>query len=554
MFKFIKLAVSVFTSFFLVACGGGGEKTNTSDINITCQGAACTAGAVSSYINPSAQVWTYQNTSNGPVTIDLNFSNLAAGQELSYVFGNGYSSAVNALPNPGQALAQDGSLGKTTSSTATQPELTAQDPLSERQDIWRLQGSKKDADVWNRLSLSKASSFAVGSSAASSSTGTASTPNAQERVWIDNDSEDATEYTTTRRSFCVAGTGRKVVTWADKASSDILDKKTIAAFEKTMCGSAGAISRMSRLIGDVWSPQASGGLIQETGTAKLDVNIVVLGVDEKSAWGGYFYPANTFLKSIFPSSNEALVFFVNANTLTKNLPYTLSLLIHELTHMVYWHERSVLNNAPSHDTWLNEMVAEMSEDILSPALIKNLEGDGAYQPTLSNRLPAYLNTGGGFSLVEWADIEKASPYYSMAASFGAYLSRQYGLGIYKGIMKDCLDITDGWTCLDTVIKKNGGPGVYQAFNQFGLTVFGLGDASGPSSKFSFPTKVDEGYTLAGLDLSTLKKFRPARSSKLKTWSTGTHTYFVETSVVDIFTFTRRGITVPPQSQLSVMIR
>lgn len=553
MFKFIKLFQTIFFCVFLVSCGGGG-KTNPSDIRVTCQGSACTAGAVSSFINKSAQVWTYQNTSDEPVTIDLNFSNLASGQELSYVFGNGYSSAVNALPNPGQALAEDGSMGKTISSTSTQPELTAQDPLSERQDIWRLQGIKKEADLWTRLASGKAISPAPASSPAPSGSGSASTTSELERVWIDNESDDAKEYTTTRRSFCVAGTGRKVVTWADSASAASLDKKTIAAFEKTMCGSAGAISRMSRLIGDVWSPSAGSSLIQETGAAKLDVNIVVLGVGEKTAWGGYFNPANTYLKSIVPSSNEALVFFVNASVLAKNLPYTLSLLIHELTHMVYWHERSVLNNAPTHDTWLNEMAAEMSEDILSPALIKNLEGDAAYQPTLSNRLPAYLNTGGGFSLVTWADIEKASPYYSMAASFGAYLSRQYGLGIYKGIMKDCLKITDGWTCLDTVIKKNGGPGVYQAFNQFGLTVFGLGDASGPSSRFSFPTKVDEGYTLLGLDLSTLKKFRPARSTPLKSWSTGTHTYFLETSSVDIFTFTRRGITVPPQSQLNVMIR
>jgi len=61
--------------------------------------------------------------------------------------------------------------------------------------------------------------------------------------------------------------------------------------------------------------------------------------------------------------------------------------------------------------------------------------------------------------------------------------------------------------------------VYEAFNQFGLTVFGSGNASAPSSRFRFPTKVDEGYTLLGLDLSTLKKFRPARSAPLKTWST-----------------------------------
>ena len=405
MFKFVKLLNLIFLSVFLAACGGGGDNTNPSDIRVTCQGSACAAGAVSSYINKSAQVWTYQNTSNQSVTVDLNFSNLAAGQELSYAFGNGYSSAVNALPAAGQTLAQDGSLGKTISSTSTQPELTAQDPLSESQDIWRLQGSKKEADLWSLLKSSKATSLVVGPSTGSSGAGTASATNALERVWIDNESDEAKEYTTTRRSACLAGTGRKMVTWADQGSSDKMDKKTMAAFEKTMCSSAGAVSRMSRLIGDVWSPLSESFLIKETSAAMLDINIVVLSVDDKTAWGGYFYAGNSFLKSSLPTSNEALVFFVNANTLTKNLPYTLSLLIHELTHMVYWHERSVLKNAPSHDTWLNEMVAEMSEDILSPALVRNLEGDAAYQPSLSNRLPAYLNTGGGFSLLEWADIE-----------------------------------------------------------------------------------------------------------------------------------------------------
>lgn len=174
MFKLVKLQISIFISVFLVACGEGGDNTNPSDIRVTCQGSACAAGAVSSYINKSAQVWTYQNTSNEPVTIDLNFSNLAAGQELSYVFGNGYSSAVNALPAAGQALAQDGSLGKTISSTSTQPELSAQDPLSESQDIWRLQGGKKEADLWTRLQSGKATSLVVGPSTAPSAAGTAS--------------------------------------------------------------------------------------------------------------------------------------------------------------------------------------------------------------------------------------------------------------------------------------------------------------------------------------------------------------------------------------------
>ena len=104
---------SSFLCVLLAACGAG-SSTNTSDIQVTCQGSSCVAAGIENYKNSSAQVWTYRNTTDSPVTVDVNFSNLAKGQELAYVFGNGYSSTIASVPNPGEASAVDGSFGKTT--------------------------------------------------------------------------------------------------------------------------------------------------------------------------------------------------------------------------------------------------------------------------------------------------------------------------------------------------------------------------------------------------------------------------------------------------------
>jgi len=127
-----KLFPWIISSALLVSCGG--LQTDTADIRVSCLGSACSAGQIENFLNTSAQVWTYQNTGDTAVSLDLNFSNLAKGQELAYVFGNGYSATGNALPNMGQASNTDGSAGKTTVGASSQPELTVIDTLQEEQD------------------------------------------------------------------------------------------------------------------------------------------------------------------------------------------------------------------------------------------------------------------------------------------------------------------------------------------------------------------------------------------------------------------------------------
>jgi len=552
-----KLLFPTLLALLLASCGGG-DKTNTADIRVTCLGSACAAGGVESYANGAAQVWTYQNTSDTPVTLDLNFSNLAQGQELAYVFGNGYSADINSLPSPGQPSTADGSAGKTTVGSSTQPELSVRDPLQESHDEWRHRQQGRDAETsrllrarWNASSAQTSTSAAP--AAASVSVSGSST--IAQRSWVDSTAAEAKGYATSARSSCLAGNGRQVVIWADDSalSRGIVNSTSLAAIGNTLCGSNGAVARMSKLIGNVWGPVTDDAFIRDDINSLLDINVAIISAGKAQPWAGYFAGRNTLVKSLVQDSNEALVFFINADQMEGHLEYTLSTLIHELTHMVYWYERSVARNAPPNDTWLEEMAALMSEDILTPMLVSDANGQ-PYRPVTSYRLPAYISSGGGLNLVSWAPLERASPYYSMAAAFGAYLNRQYGLAIYKGLVKDCNAIADSWSCLDTVVKKNGGKGVDEEFNRFGLTVFGLADGNGPSARYSFPTRVDDAYVMTGINLSDFRRYRPSRSPDVATWATGTHSYFVEATNISIFSFTRRGITVPARSRLNIMIR
>ena len=553
-----KLFPWIFSSALLVSCGG--SQTDTAAIRVSCLGSACSAGQIENFLNTSAQVWTYQNTGDTAVSLDLNFSNLAKGQELAYVFGNGYSATGNALPNMGQASNTDGSAGKTTVGASSQPELTVIDTLQEEQDEWRQRQQVREADLARTLRprFSVAPAQAAGFAAPSATIARANAfavATGTQRTWVDYSVEQPKSYATTSRSSCLAANGRQVVVWADESSitSGTVSKTTITAIEATLCGVNGGVSRMSRLIGNVWGTAIDSRLIQDSSNSLQDINVVIISAGKDQPWAGYFSGADTVKKSTRPDTNEALAFYVNANQMATDLSYTQSVLIHELTHMVYWYERVVRRDAMPNDTWLDEMAALMSEDIITPSLVSDANGQ-PYRPILSTRLPAYLNSGGGLNLVAWAPLAKASPYYSMAATFGAYLNRQYGLAIYKGLINDCTAITDSWSCLDTVIKNNGGKGVDEEFNYFGLTVFGLVSGNGPSARFSFPTRTEGGYTLAGIDLPAFSKYRPSKSPNIASWSPGTNSFFVESAKVSIFSFTRGGIVVPARSRLSVVIR
>jgi hypothetical protein len=292
MFRSINFFGCAVACILLTSCGGG-AKTNTAAIRVSCLGPACSTGGVDSYVNAAAQIWTYQNSSDVPVSLDLNFSNLAKGQELAYVFGNGYSAATDALPSLGQASDADGSAGKTTVGSSTQAEFAVRNAMQEGHDEWRLRQEEREAEV-SRLLRSR-----LGSSSAQAPASTASALNytsantnviGSERTWVEPTSGAYKSYLTTSRAICSVGNGRNVVFWADAAaiSSNTVNTESIAAFQSTLCGSNGAVSRMSRLLGNVWGPLTNSNLIQDRPNQLQDIHVVVISAGKDQPWAAIF--------------------------------------------------------------------------------------------------------------------------------------------------------------------------------------------------------------------------------------------------------------------------
>ena len=546
----------------LAACGGSG-KTDPSAVEVRhtvlsssanggCLSTDCSPSSV--FKNPAALVWSYKNESSTPVILDINFRNLMAGQEITYVFGNGFDNNGAILPGAGVADFA-GEAPKTTVGNSTLPLLKVNEPQVQSNDAWHFAQDKRRQEWQDNLTNLPIKPMGMVRSEARAMIAQATPPAdmalGTSKVWTDTFGETNVDYTTTARLSCNDSRQRRIVFWADSGFNSATSgySSSLALLGKTMCGSTGAIARMASLLGNVWGPHASVGMISDD-TAPQDVNIVIVSPTD-APWAGYFSGGNSFKKSVVADSNEAVAFFVNADIVNKDIQFANSTLVHELTHMVNWYERSVRRGLPRHNTWMEEMSAMMTEDVLSSTLTD--KNGLPYNKITGLRLPYYLSTGAGLSMVNWVELKDASGHYGMAGSLGAYLNRRFGLGIYKDMVTECTG-TSSWDCLDNLIKKYNGPGMVQVFNEFGAAVFGLATNRDPASQFTYPARVDGLYPLPAVDLQAFKKYRPSQAAAVINLQATSHTYLVEAVNVGIFTYTRRGIKIPPFSSLNVLVR
>ena len=140
---------------------------------------------------------------------------------------------------------------------------------------------------------------------------------------------------------------------------------------------------------------------------------------------GFFWAKDNFDKSVFTGSNERVMFYIdsvmfaNGETLwsiddvwPKEIVSTLA---HEFQHMIHYYQKNILryeNITDNTDTWINEMLSESTEDIISTKIVHSVE----------KRYPTF-NENNTLSLTAWnsqlADYAKVNVY-------GAYLLRNYG--------------------------------------------------------------------------------------------------------------------------------
>lgn len=557
----------LFTSVFclaLASCGGGGGSPAAfipaADPTLVpdCTGVSCGAVNANTYSGTGIGVWRYDNISGSAATINVNIAGVDAGKVATLIFSNGSQAAATAPASgilaspvtPSPVLADSGLFSVAVAEHQQQDDAHAQMLEKNRAISAGLIRSRTTAKA--AADLLSASSAAVTRLSFSPSVGVT-------KSWIDNFPATPVAYSASVQFVCPLPSGRNVVWWIDptivssgKYTAAELSK-ALGAMQTSYCGSAGGLAQLNTLLGDVWGSAASkyADVIQDAPGSLQDINVVLLNVPASSGWAGYFFGGNNLLKASFSSSNEALAFFINVDQIKIDLKFATSTLLHESTHMVNFYQRSVAR-AVIHDTWLEETSAMMTEDIVTPAVV------GGYNKILSYRLPIYLGTGGNVSYINWPTLANSEPNYAIGGGFGAFLNRRYGLSIYQQLVTACSDgipatpALTSYSCLDGLIKANGGSSFSNEFSRFGASALGQLPAVGTPAGYGYPSIVAGAYTLQAKDLSTL--FLAAPASLTSGYAATSHTYQRDTIAAGKSSYVRNGVVVPANTSLIVIIK
>ena len=547
--------------------------SNASDnFVVDCAGVNCAASNANTYSGSGTGVWRYRNSTATDAAVNLNIAGVAAGKTVTLLFSNGTAATAPSAPSAGvlaepaaSALAPPPAGDRFAELSAVQMELAT--AINDQQDLAHSQLLENNGTLARSMTTMNRTRnpllLADGAGVPAPGLPLAAPAIDTTRTWNDlfGGTTNPTKYVTAAQTVCATGNGRNAVIWVDPnaQSTGKVTASTVAAFANTFCGSAGSgmaggFAQLVTLMGDAWGSGAAVYPELIPDSTLQDINIVILDVPTSTSWAGYFFGYNNFTAASKPNSNEALVFFINANSARSSLNNTLSTLIHEATHMINFYQRSVVRSV-THDTWLEETAAMMSEDIVSPTVVKKSDGSG-YNKIAELRLPAYVNTGGAVSYINWPQL--SSPNYAVGGAFGAYLNRRYGLSIFSQLLSNCSDGTTGntsYNCLDTLIKNNGGVGFAEDYAHAGASIFAVLPATGMPAFYGYPAKTDAGYSLAAIDVSAYANLRPSTAAALRSGYTATtHTYKLDTVASGKTSYVRNGVVVPANTTLLLVIK
>lgn len=527
-------------------------------LSVDCSGTNCGATSPTQYSGTGTGVWRYNNTTASNASVNINIAGVSAGKQVTLLFSNG-NNAATTVPSMGTAA------NVAVTAPSANPNLLRTLALGQNREQGHalvMQRNKEVVDLLKSRAISGANANLAVRSLPKAAMPTPSV--GATRSWMDTmDSVTSpVSYSTTAVATCSLPSGRNVVFWRDPNAASMVTDANITDMKSMFCGaSTSGLARMNALVGDVWGSTTtsadSSSLIQD-GTNLQDVNVVLINKTGDLSWCGYFYSLNNYTQTALANSqystyksNEALAFFIDSKCYRDSgANYTKSSLLHEAMHMTNYYQRSVVHGT-SHDTWLEETTAMMAEDIITPMVVSG------YNPTQSARAPYYMQSGGGVSYVNWADLGGTS--YAVGGSFGGFLNRRYGLTIFKQLVTTCQDGVTGKTsydCLDGLIKSNNGVGFADEYARFGATIFsGLGTSNFVGGGYGFPVKADGSYTLPAVDLSGYAYVIPATATSLgSTFSATTHTYQKDTIATGKTTYARTGVVVPANTILTVIIK
>ena len=551
------------TTYTLTASGPGGSATRTATVTVgapalepACTGASCSAPSGTAYSGSGIGVWRFRNATTCSASLDFRLTGVSAGRQGVLVFSNGTTSPVVPVPSPG-ALASPPAPASLRLESPMDP-----DPADLARDRWH-----EDLLEENRMLGLSLRTLAVRAPSASprALAAASSAPVAlnESRDWRDVVTSPIPTYPTFARVICALPGGRRAVFWVDPSaeSAGSLTADDLAYFRATFCGVAGdepngGFGRVKALMGDAWGtvdPSLAGALISDAAGLQ-DVNVVFLQVPldpvKPKVWAGYFYGLNNFLRSAdpqFASSNEALAFFIDAaqvHLTPTSRSYLGSALLHELTHMANFYQRSVLRGV-GNDTWLEETTATMIEDIVVPVVTPDHTSIIPLQ-----RIRPYVASGGGITYTGWLFPEQ-NPY-ALAGAFGAFVNRRHGTSVLTGTTT-CA--TGDAACVDGLIRAAGGEGFADDFARTGASIFGLFPATAIPEGFGYPARVTGAYTLAAIDVSAFAAFRrPTATALTLDFPAGSHTYKLDAVPAGGTEYARTGVVVPAGTSVHLVVK
>lgn len=547
------LLAGLLLALVLPGCGGGGGSSApaTSSTPTTpttpsapsgslslaadCSGSNCSATG-SSYSGSGIGVWSVTNSTSVAAEVPVSITG-ASGKTATLVWTN---------PNGGASLSAPASVGARMmvpadgDRTVLDQQLAALAAQREKaQALLSGLANSRQSDV--RLSMKVASRlYALNDSV----------------TWNQSLNNDpVTPITTTLRGQASLSNGQKVNIWVENSEwnkggtyqitqslVDLLSEKFASA------SGSGIFGMLTSLAGSQpWGAHQYSNLIG----ANQDIQIVVSNFDHNNKAGGvigYFDATNNYLKTAYSSSNEALMFFLDSESLAwpDYRPVSVSTLAHEFTHMINFYQYTILKSAPTmFDTWYDELLAMMAEDIVDGNLgnFNNLR-DASFAPWVNSS--AY-----NCSLTSYVgDTNDSCFSYDIYAAYGGYLLRHYGLGLFKTLAQT--SESNSLTALGKALAAYGGD-TATTLRRWGSTVALMNSSQLPAWN-GYPLRTETvnniSYTLPainGPDFAQKRSVPATLPSSVKPYA-----HAVQTMPITSSTFSRK-VTVPAGMALSVII-
>jgi hypothetical protein len=229
---------------------------------------------------------------------------------------------------------------------------------------------------------------------------------------------------------------------------------------------------------------------------------------------GFFLGNDEYRQSSLQSpykSNEMEIFYIDAHFADRAPEAIYSALAHEFQHMIHFNRKRLGYNL-STDTWYNEMLSMLAEDVIDPFI--GIDANATGHP-IADRIPRFLGHYSVADLTDWLTGDNVYLSYSNAYAFGAYLVRNFGgAKLIQELMsnnaKDAASIT---AALDSAAnpRRSEVASFEEALRRYGeALVFSQPAEKRPPGVLSFNNTVTDNisgndYTFTGFDIWNIRK-------------------------------------------------